>query len=373
MKLKKGSFADFSHRIKSTGKSVVVYGAGVIGKTTAVFWLEEYQLEEDVLCYVDADTHKQGQHIKVGSRDIPIRSLSALDEESGQYILLVAVSAFEPVVQALKQIPGARETEVYFLPIMLLDIAHATKEGGIIRISDTPLIPKKIHYCWFGGNPIPTKLQRCIDTWKTYCPDYEIIRWDESNYDVSKNGYMKQAYVRQKWGYIPDYARLDILFHHGGIYLDTDVELLRSLDDLLYQPAFCSTEKWGVVNMGVSGAEPKNPAIQSILDCRKSVSFLHPDGTENLISSGEYDTLPLVRQGLRLNGETQTLLNNVMTVYASDFFQPFDYISGETRITENTFSIHYFSGTWLEPGAEKARKKTRMNFCNFLKRLNLYN
>ena len=94
------------------------------------------------------------------------------------------------------------------------------------------MIPKKIHYCWFGGNPMPEKDKKCIESWKRYCPDYEIIRWDESNYDVSKNRYMKEAYEEKKWGFVPDYARLDIIYNEGGIYLDTDVELVKNLDDL---------------------------------------------------------------------------------------------------------------------------------------------
>lgn len=95
-----------------------------------------------------------------------------------------------------------------------------------IRISETPLIPKVIHYCWFSEKEIPEKYQKCIESWEKCCPDYEIKRWDESNYDISKNPYMKEAYEHQKWGFVPDYARLDILYHYGGIYIDTDVELV---------------------------------------------------------------------------------------------------------------------------------------------------
>ena len=180
---------------------------------------------------------------------------------------------------------------------------------------------------------------------------------------------MEQAYAHEKWGYIPDYARLDILYHYGGIYLDTDVELLHSLDALLYQPAFCSTEKWGIVNMGISGAQPGNPVLRQILESREGMSFVNPDGSENLMSSGVSDTLPLVSIGLVTNGETQCIAKGEMIVYASDFFHPFDYISGETHITDHTFSIHHFSGTWLSTQAQEARKYTRERYQEFLKRL----
>lgn len=370
MKLKKGSFADFSQRIKATGKKVIVYGAGVIGRTAAPYWLREYQLEEDVLCYVDADACKQGQTVKVGFRDIFVRPLSMLDEEKGKYILLITVSAFFPIVQSLKQIPGTVEAEAYFLPIMLLDAAHTPKRDEVIRTSGTPLIPRRIHYCWFGRNPIPAELQTCIETWKRFCPDYEIIRWDESNYDVTGIPYIEQAYRCKRWSFVTDVARLDILCRHGGIYLDTDVELLRGLDELLYQPAFCATEKWGISNSGGGlGAEAGNEAVRSMLDFRKKFTFLSEDGRPNLMSSGYFETTALISMGMRPNGRTQQIAGGRMIVYSPEFFHPFDYMSGRTVVTENTFSIHHFSGMWLGENAAAERRTTRKRYQEFISKL----
>ena len=104
------------------------------------------------------------------------------------------------------------------------------------------MIPKKIHYCWFSGNKMPKEFEAYIASWKKNCPDYEIIRWDETNYDVSRNTYMKDAYKEKRWGFVPDYARFDIIYQEGGIYLDTDVELLKSLDPLLDNPCFLGFE-----------------------------------------------------------------------------------------------------------------------------------
>lgn len=366
MILKKSSMADFAKRVRETDRQIIIYGAGVLGQTAAPYWLSKYQLADAVRCYVDADSYKQGTMIPLGSRLVSVESLDILEELGRSCTLLITASAFEPIIRALEQIASLEAAETYFLPVMLLDIANMPKKGGVIKTSETPLIPKKIHYCWFSGSPIPSPLQHCIDSWKEVCPDYEIIRWDESNYDISRNKYMEQAYAHRRWGYIPDYARLDILYHSGGIYLDTDVELLRNLDELLYQPAFCSTEKWGIVNMGISGAQPGNPALLAMLKYREKISFLYPDGAENLMSSGAYDTLPLVNLGLQINTETQLLADRTMTIYAPEFFQPFDYISGETRVTDNTFSIHHFKGTWLEAGAAKERENTREHYRQFL-------
>ena len=370
MILKRGTFAAFAQRVRTVEKRVVIYGAGVIGETVAPYWLHEYQLDEAVMCFVDADIHKQGTTIRLASRDVPVTPLTVLTEQSGNYILLITVSAFEPIVRSLEQLPGTEDAEAYFLPIMLLDIAHAPKEGGVIRTSNALLIPKKIHYTWFSGEPIPAGLQTCIDTWKRFCPDYEIIRWDTSNYDVSRHLYTRQAYALQKWGFIADVARLEILYEIGGIYLDVDVELIRALDALLYQPAFCGVEKWGTVNMGgCSGSCPGNLVIKSMLDYRKDEPFARQDGTLNLTACGHYETAPLVRQGLEINGKTQIIADGQMTVYASEFFQPFDYMSGEIRLTPNTFSVHHFSGTWLGADAVKKREATLNHYREFLRGL----
>jgi len=214
---------------------------------------------------------------------------------------------------------------------------------------------------------MPQMLQRCIDSWKKFCPDYEIIRWDESNYDISWSQYMCQAYDLGKWGFVSDVARLDILYRHGGIYFDTDVELTRSLDELLYQSAFCGTEKWGIINTGGGcGAQPYNQIIRTLLDGRNNVSFLEKDGNINTESSGFYDTHPLINLGLKVNGQTQIIGDGKMTVYSSDFFQPFDYTSGETIFTQNTFSIHYFNGSWLGEKGSVERERTRQCYQDFV-------
>ena len=105
------------------------------------------------------------------------------------------------------------------------------------------MIPKIIHYCWFGGNPLPESAKKCIDSWKKYCPNYEIREWNETNYDLSSNHYMEEAYSRKIWGFVPDYARLDIVYQHGGIYMDVDVEVVRSMDELLNNAFYMGIEK----------------------------------------------------------------------------------------------------------------------------------
>ena len=367
MILRNGSFSDFSERTIKQEKQIILYGAGVIGQIAAPYWLGQYQLDERVLCYVDADIHKHGMRIQLSSRSVPVLPLKMLEENRGRYVLLITASAFESVLSNLKQLEGTADTEVYFLPVMLLDIANCLEESGPVKVCKQQVIPKRIHYCWFSGKPIPDKLQRCIDSWKRYCPEYELVRWDESNYDIHQNQYMEQAYSCQKWGFVPDIARLDLLYRYGGIYLDTDVELLRPLDELLYQPAFCGVEKWGTVNFGgCSGAQAGNPIIKEILDFRKDEPFLHADGTLNQTVCGYYETLPLIKRGMEVNMKTQIIANGRMTVYSPALFHPFDFVSGETRLGKNTFSIHHFSGTWLGKDAAAARVNTQKRYREFL-------
>lgn len=367
VRLKKGSFTDFANRVRETGKQVALYGAGVIGQTVAPYWLSKYRIDQAVSCYVDADPWKQGQAVFLNGRQVPIKSPNELGVKMEQCVLLVTASAFIPVVRALERLRGLEEMEVYFLPVMLLDLAHKPKQERVVKVSGVPLIPKKIHYCWFSGKPIPEYLIRCLDSWRRYCPEYEIIRWDEANYDVNEIPYVEQAYRCQRWGFASDVARLDILYRHGGIYLDTDVELLRSLDELLYQPAFCATEKWGVSNSGGGiGAKAGNEVVWGMLEFHKKFPFIHKDGYFNLMSSGYYETAALMAMGMRPNGRTQRIADGQMTIYSPEFFHPFDYVSGRTEITENTFSIHHFSGTWLGENGAAERRATKEQYLDFV-------
>ena len=209
------------------------------------------------------------------------------------------------------------------------------------------MIPKIIHYCWFSGNPLPELAQKCIASWKKYCPDYEIKEWNESNYDVTKNAYMYEAYQAKKWGFVPDYARLDIIYEHGGIYLDTDVELLKPLDDLLLNEAFMGFEDGIHVSPGLAiGAIPRFPLIgelkNGIYDHRL---FTKADGSFDITPSPQMNTAELVKKGLRQDNSKQMIEG--MTIFPTDYFCPKDFETKKLRITKNTVSIHHFDGSWV--------------------------
>ena len=219
------------------------------------------------------------------------------------------------------------------------------------------MIPKKIHYCWIGGNPLPESAKKCIKSWRKYCPDYEIIEWNETNYDFSKIPYMKEAYEAKKWGFVPDYARLDIIYTHGGIYIDTDVEMVRSFDPLLELPGFAGFQDERYVALGLGfGAEPGNPVIKALKDSYEAKHFLKEDGTPDLTPSPELNTETLISFfGLQPNGQEQTIQS--FKVFIPEYFCPKSFVDGIIRKTKRTFSIHHFDASWYNDQQKQELKE----------------
>lgn len=208
------------------------------------------------------------------------------------------------------------------------------------------MIPKTIHYCWFGGSPMPELSQKCIESWKKYCPDYEIKCWDETSIDLSSVDYMREAYEEKAWGFVSDVARLQILYDNGGIYLDTDVEMIKSFDELLCNAAFAGLEddKYVALGLGV-GAEKGNPVVKAMLDDYLDRHFKLPDGTFDRTPCPKIQTDLLTKLGFNSNSGIQCI--NGMTIYPSEYFCPKSFKTGKVNITDNTYSIHHYDGSWL--------------------------
>ena len=231
-------------------------------------------------------------------------------------------------------------------------------------------IPKIIHYCWIGGAQKPKSVEYCIESWKKFCPDYEIIEWNENNYDFTKNQYMKEAYEAKKWGFVPDYARLDIIYNHGGIYLDTDVELVKSFDDLLEQEAFIGFENTGTdelyVNCGQGfGAKPRNEIIKKMRDFYDGMHFYDKNGELNMLPSPHYTTKVLCENGLKRENNTQKL--DDIIVYNSQVLCPKNFTTGDINVTNETYSIHHFTASWLDEKIKKAPRPAsyvRYGYCS---------
>lgn len=203
---------------------------------------------------------------------------------------------------------------------------------------------------------MPEKNKTCVESWKKFCPDYEIIEWNESNYDFSECTYMAQAYEAELWGFVPDYARLDIICREGGIYLDTDVELLKSLDDLLSCKAFMGFENRKSVAPGLGfGAEPGNEILKQMRDLYHSFSFYNENGTPNIAPSPFYATKLLRSYGLQLNGKRQFV--HGIDIFPAEYFAPLCYTDNRLKITENTYGIHWYHASWHTPEQKKRTKR----------------
>ena len=277
------------------------------------------------------------------------------------------------------------------------------------------MIPKIIHYCWFGGNPLPELAVKCIESWKKYCPDYEIKRWDESNFDLNCCDYVKEAYQAKKWAFVSDYVRFKVLYDEGGLYFDTDVELIKPIDDILACGPFMgveigqpiderfqakidavmpdidadtymeensgageettsdcraaapeltcdqsgATEELDRIASGSSvapglglAANPGLALYRKILDYYEKAHFIMQDGSLNQITVVMYTTEYLKRYGLK---QPVTSVQKVagIYVYPADYFCPMDYETGEITLTENTRSIHHYMASWFNPHEKK--------------------
>lgn len=208
------------------------------------------------------------------------------------------------------------------------------------------MIPKKIHYCWFGGNPLPDNVQKFIATWKKYCPDYEIIEWNESNFNIHSIPYVEEAYRSRKWAFVSDVARLNALVSEGGIYMDTDVEVVRSLDALLENKSFLGFEGTQYIATNMMGSEPQHPFFRQFLESYSSRRFIREDGTLDQTTNVEEITKRLQKQGFVLNGKEQEI--DGIHLYPTDRFSPYDYITGKLSKTANTYSIHWFDKSWIK-------------------------
>lgn len=226
------------------------------------------------------------------------------------------------------------------------------------------MIPKVIHYCWFGKKPIPDKYKQYIDSWRKYCPDYEIKEWNESNFDINDSDFAKEAYERKKWAFVSDYVRLKIIYDEGGIYLDIDVELIKSLDNFLNCRCFFGTEPSGYVNTGIGfGAERHNPVIEKMLH-QYDNHFVLADGSFDMKPCPQKNSIIIFDLGYQYN-KYNIWQNEEVAVYPPDFFCPLDYDTGKLSLTERTVSIHHYGASWHNLWSEimyKIRKKCIKKF-----------
>lgn len=206
-------------------------------------------------------------------------------------------------------------------------------------------IPKIIHYCWFGGKPKPKLAEKCIKSWNKFCPDWEIVEWNEGNFDLnSAPDYVRQAKNTGRWAFVTDYVRLRALTEQGGVYMDTDVELVKPLDPFLEHRAFAGFEHPQRIQTGLLACEKGFPLFLEFLAHYDHASFLRPDGTQDTTTNVQVLTDLCLKKGFICNDRLQTV--DGLTIYPREVFCPVDFDSGKLNRTRKTVSIHWFSGSW---------------------------
>lgn len=221
------------------------------------------------------------------------------------------------------------------------------------------MIPKVIHYCWFGGNPLPQSVKMCIKSWEMQCPDYEIIEWNETNFDVKSHPFIKDAYEGKAWAFVSDYARLKVVYENGGFYLDTDVELLKSLDSLCKEKCYFGIEQdICAVATGLGfGAEKENSVILDMLKEYDKVDFANEELEK--IACPILNTRVLERIGFVKENKLQNLGDVV--IYPSEYFDPIAPGDTKNLTSEKTISVHHYSATWTSKS-----NRIKRRFINFI-------
>lgn len=326
-------------------KRIVCFGASQAAKIFCQNF-EDYQIENNIDFFVDNDTNKWGEKILINKKSFMIKPPSALKEVTMKNKIIFITSRFwHEIHQQLDKIEELTDVECYIF--ILFKMHKSIEKMNIENELDMEIqIPKTIHYCWFGGGNMPKVASECMQSWKRYCPDYEIIEWNENNYNVYKNRFTKEVYDYGHYSALSSYARFNIIYQYGGIYLDTDVEIIRNIDKLLHHEAFMGFEVSNYINSGHGfGGKSGNNLFKENVDIYDRMSFFDEKGIFKYKQAPVITTEMLLQHGLKLNGDMQKVENII--IYPSDYFDPAMQIP-----VENTFSVHRYSSLWSIKGKD---------------------
>ena len=330
---------------KEKGYQVVCVGAGLMFKK----FFDEPE-GKSIAAIVDgvADNSpdKVGKNVEIGENSFRVDLPKSFASDEKKILWFITTKYFDELLIQLSSLLKNDDRCV-----LLVDITYSvarknlTKRNAelIIHNDGVRKIPKVIHYCWFGKNKIPDEYQKWMSSWKTYCPDYEIMEWNDNNYDVNAIPYIAQAYEAKKYAFVSDYARLDVIYKYGGVYLDTDVELLKNLDPLLCQNGFLCFESDNFVATGLGfGAVKGQPVIKAFMDDYQENQF----SLENMETCPVKQTRILEKMGLKRNGEFQQI--DGINVYPQPLLNPMvSYRTKEILSLSNSYAIHHYAGSWL--------------------------
>lgn len=213
-------------------------------------------------------------------------------------------------------------------------------------------IPKIVHYCWFGGGEIPPKEKNCIETWKLFFPEYEFRLWNEENFDVNECSFSRQAYEHKKYAFVSDFARAKVLYEYGGIYLDTDVKILKAFPESTMKNGYMGFERRAFLGTAVLASVAENDSIKELLNYYETHDFVQKDGSFDNIANVSILTDIMKEKGLILGGERQQV--DGFDIFNREIFYPKKLSDTEFKVTEETCAIHMCSNSWL---SERERKR----------------
>lgn len=303
----------------------------------------------DLVYLIDNNMDAQNIYRVVGEKNIPIISFEEYlcNRQENDLIIITTVHYKEIIAQM-----NNCNVKVTYIPYALIQ-HERINFNSIVKRNNSPQIPAKIHYCWFGRGDIPPKDRDYIEGWKKICPEYEIICWNEDNFNVGINDYVRYAYEHKRWAFVTDYVRMYVLYHEGGIYMDTDVELLKNLDELRYQYAYMGMEESGCVNSGIGmGTVEHNPIFGEILELYDRISLSEIKGWSKWKVNADWESNVLRKHGFRANNQYQIVEN--IAIYPSEFFSPVLVGQKKIEISENTYSIHHYHYSWLDDEQRKS-------------------
>lgn len=221
------------------------------------------------------------------------------------------------------------------------------------------MIPSIIHYCWFGRNPLPKHLQKCMDTWSAILPEYKIMRWDEESFDVESTVWTKEAYEKKKYAFVSDFVRLVALEQFGGIYLDTDVSVKKTFNSLLSNRGFMGFENDLYLTSAVMGFEPHFPLVKEFLASYRDKHFIHENGEINNIANVVMMTEICQKHGLVINNQEQEVAD--VLILPKEFFCPLDFYHND-HTTADTMTVHLFDASWLDNDTKRMVAKERTSW-----------
>lgn len=344
-------------------KKIICYGAGSVG-VRAIEIMENWGKSNDIIAFIDRDKSKCGKIISNGQFSYPVLAIDQAIELADQntIILITCVTSSTDILEVRAFLNSYAELDK-LVCFSLVEISQqqlmSSDYRNIIHEYDEIMIPKRLHYCWLGGKKT-TFIQEMIDSWKRICPDYEIIEWNETNYDFLQIEYMRQAYEENAWGFVTDCARIDIIYRHGGIYLDTDVKILKRPDELLFQKNFFISDCSFLVNTGSGfGAKAGCPILKEFMDYYKDIPFRLDSGSLNKTPCVMHQYQVLKEHGININDQLQVIsgINIYPMILGGTNAYTMQY-----RRSEKAFFAHYGMLSWVENESTHNRKKLQDSF-----------